>query len=233
MIVMLYTVGTGFLVATAVLLAVAAVLAFSKLRFLSRAARATGTVTALHSDGPAETGGSRQTLRPEIRFATPAGDEVEFTMAVGSRTPRYRIGDAVPVRYDSAAPAATARVPSFLGLWFVPSLLGGLALPMLVAGAGLLIWQGATSRDLAELRRSGKMVTATVMEIDISPRHKGADGTPMYVLKVEAEESATGRRFSFVSDAVDAEIRQAYAIGDKVVVIFDPADPARYHVEVR
>ncbi len=230
---MLPTAAILLFAAAALLLLAAAGLGAAKLSFLSRAARATGTVSALHSDGPAETGGSRQTMRPVIRFATPAGGEVEFTMAVGSRTPRYRIGDAVPVRYDPAAPAASARVQSFLGLWFAPSLLGGMAVPALIAGAGLLLWHGATGRDLAELRRSGKITTATVMEIDIAPRDKDVDGTPMYVLKLEAEESETGRRLSFVSDAIESEIRHAYAIGDKVVVIFDPADPARYYVEVR
>lgn len=214
------------------LILVAGGLVLARLHFLSRAARTEGRVVALRaSDEAAGAGGTTQALRPVVRFADRDGRDVEFMAAVASSPPRYRIGDSVPVRFDPNNPGK-ARVESFLGLWFAPALASGLAAPILLGGIGLSYWHQDPIRDLAELRREGTAVTGVVLRIDHDEARLAPDGTPLYVLSVEAQEPWTGRSFSFRSDPITAERRKDYMIGDKVQVIFDPANPDRYHVNL-
>jgi hypothetical protein len=235
--VILNSIAAVLVVAAVALLAAAGLLALVKLRFLRRAERTTGTVTALRAEGPADGGGNAQMLRPVIRFVARRdvgqGGEVEFTLAAASTPPRYRIGDSVPVRYDPLNPAATARIDSLRSLWLAPALCGGLAVPALIVGVGLFLWHAQEARSLAELRRTGMPVTGVVAQIDLDQLRTGADGKPLYVLSIEAEEPGTRRRRTFTSEAIEADLREDYTIGDKVQVFIDPADPARYLVDLR
>lgn len=229
---MLETAALALLVLAAVLLIAAGGLVLARRRFLTRAARAEGIVVALRGDEPIEIGGKAQMLRPVIRFVADHGREVEFAMAIASTPPPYRVGDTVPVRYDPSDPAATARVESFLGLWFVPSLLTGLAAPALIAGIAVLVWQSQSARDVAELRRTGNQLAGIISQIDHDTAKTGPDGKPMYVLSVEARAPDTGARLIFTSEPISADRRQGYTIGDKVRVIVAPDDPDRYIVEI-
>jgi hypothetical protein len=235
--VILDSIAAVLIVIAVALLAVAGVLAVAKLRFIRRAARTTGTVTALRAEGPTDGGGNAQMLRPVIRFTPPQGagqgGEIEFALAAASTPPRYRIGDSVPVRYDPLNPAATARIDSLRGLWLAPALYGGLAVPALIVAVGLSLWHAQTARGLAELRRTGMPVTGVVAQIDLDQLRTGADGKPLYVLSIEAEEPGTRRRLTFTSEAIEADLREDYTIGDKVRVFIDPTDPARYLVDLR
>lgn len=219
------------------LLAAAGLLALAKLRFIRRAERTTGTVAALRAEGPADGSGNAQMLRPVIRFTPPHGvghgGEVEFALAAASTPPRYRIGDSVPVRYDPLNPAATACIDSLRGLWLAPALCGGLAVPALIVALGLSLWHSQATQSLAELRRTGMPVTGVVAQIDLDQLRTGADGKPLYVLSIEAEEPGTRRRLTFTSEAIEADLREDYTIGDKVRVFIDPADPARYLVDLK
>lgn len=212
---------------------VAGGLVVARLLFLAGAARTEGRVVALKGAGAgAEAGGPSQALRPVVRFPDRDGRAVEFTVPVASSLPRYRIGDPVPVRFDPRNPSRKARVESFLGLWFAPALLGGLALPVLLSGIGLSYWRQDPIRDLAELRRQGTALTGVVLRIDHDEARLAPDGKPLYVLMVEAKEPWTGRSLSFRSEPITAERRELYMIGDKVQVIFDPSNPDRYHVNL-
>lgn len=233
----LNSIAAVLIVIAVALLAVAGLLALAKLRFLGRAERTTGTIASLRAEGPADGGGNAQMLRPVIRFTAlrgvGQGAEIEFALAAASTPPRYRIGDSVPVRYDPTDPAATARIDSFRSLWLAPALCGGLAAPALVVALGLSLWHAQTARDLAELRRTGLAVTGVVAQIDLDQFQTDANGKPLYVLSIEAEEPVTRRRLTFTSEAIGADLREDYTIGDKVQVFIDPADPARYIVDVR
>jgi hypothetical protein len=72
-----------------------------------------------------------------------------------------------------------------------------------------------------------------VAQIDLDQLRTGADGKPLYVLSIEAEEPGTRRRLTFTSEAIEADLREDYTIGDKVRVFIDPADPARYLVDLK
>jgi len=73
---------------------------------------------------------------PKVKFRTPSGREVTFQSEMGSSEPG-RIGDIVAVRYRPEDPDA-AEVDSFMSLWGVAVLSGGLGAVFLFVGLGIL-----------------------------------------------------------------------------------------------
>ncbi len=213
------------------LLLAAGALALLRLEFLAHAARARGLVVSLRPAAAAASHADAQPLTPIVRFAAGKDQDVEFVGGPAASPPRYRIGDAVPVRYRPNDPAGSARIESFRGLWLAPALLAAFAVPVALVAAGLLLWRAADAQDAAELRRSGARISGVVTRIDLAGP-AGAD-PPRFVLIVEAEAPAGGRRLVLESEPVEAATRKAYAIGDRVPVLIDPADPARYRIELR
>ncbi|WP_423370648.1 DUF3592 domain-containing protein [Burkholderia sp. LMG 32019] len=103
----------------AAVLAFCAVQAYRTTIFLSHASRAPGVI--VKSSG-----------HPTIRFETAQGQRIEFVQNGGMDGPP---GTAVPVLYDAAEPAETARAATFLAiwggvLWGLPAGIGFLVLPL-------------------------------------------------------------------------------------------------------
>jgi hypothetical protein len=76
------------------------------------------------------------TFAPLIRF-THEGQVIDFTASTARNPPAYRIGEAVPVLYDEAAPFK-ARIDSFFSLWGRSIIVTGLGTVFLAIG-GLMI----------------------------------------------------------------------------------------------
>lgn len=89
--------------------------------FVSRAARAQGTVVWLNSTS----------ARPEIRFQTQSGSAI--TYAQGGAVFGYHEGDTVDVLYDPREPVV-ASVDRFGALWGFPLLFGLVGLAIVATG---------------------------------------------------------------------------------------------------
>ena len=74
---------------------------------------------------------------PKVRFQTASGREVTFESEMGSSSEAGRIVDTVAVRYRPDQPEA-AEIDSFMSLWGVALLSGGLGLVFLFVGLGIL-----------------------------------------------------------------------------------------------
>jgi len=107
-------IGTALSIATAVSI-------YWQADFVESSLTARGEVVRLNAGGH----------HPEIAFVTKAGDRTSFP--AGSFT-SVEIGDAVPVRYDPAAPRETARIDTLFGIWNEQIFLGALTVLMLLAG---------------------------------------------------------------------------------------------------
>ena len=109
--------GTGFLVASIALTG-------NTLLFLRTSVTATGTVVSnvrveqRDSDGQVSIN-----FAPEFTFAGADGKAYTVTSATSSNPPEFAEGQAVRVLYDPMNPG-TARIDSFLQLWFMPILFG-------------------------------------------------------------------------------------------------------------
>ncbi len=107
--------------------------------FLATAARATGEVIALEPRwSRRRRGGSTCHYYPVVQFQLPDGEWVRFTGQVGSTPPAYRVGQRVEVLYKPGQPRS-ARIRSFLELWFGPILFTGMGgLFLFIGGVSLI-----------------------------------------------------------------------------------------------
>lgn len=64
----------------------------------------------------------RNMQAPVVAFSGPGGP-VEFQSEIGSSPPAFRVGEAVTVLYDPAAPTK-AQLDSFWDKWLLPGVLG-------------------------------------------------------------------------------------------------------------
>ena len=101
--------------------------------FVRHSAVASGTIVGLTENRERE----EISYFPKVRFQTASGREVTFESGMGSSPEAGRIGDTVAVRYRPDQPEA-AEIDSFMSLWGVALLSGGLGLVFLFVGLGIL-----------------------------------------------------------------------------------------------
>lgn len=108
-----------------------------------------------------------QNRKPVVRF--PISDTRHVTIVGGTATtpPAYDIGQKLPVYFDPNQPAH-AFIDTYLERWFVPSLVGGLALLFTVLGAGFVLYTGCRRRRIARLRRNGMKVSGRIVDVSQS-----------------------------------------------------------------
>jgi hypothetical protein len=74
---------------------------------------------------------------PEIEFATLSGTKITYPQ--GGLIFGYRPGQQVRVLYNPQDPAKTACVDTFGALWFVPLILSGIGMALLIGGVASLL----------------------------------------------------------------------------------------------
>lgn len=97
-----------FLVAGLLFLGVAAIASWQTSRFVARSIVVDGRVSALRAGGS----------HPEVEFTSRTGERISYPqngLVFGTHA-----GQAVRVRYDPAAPRASASLDRFGALWTVP-----------------------------------------------------------------------------------------------------------------
>ena len=75
--------------------------------------------------------------RPTVHFTTTSGEDVDFVSSMSSNT--FHEGDEVPVQYHPDHPR-NALISSFMGLWFLPLIFGGLGSLFVIIGILLLFF---------------------------------------------------------------------------------------------
>lgn len=101
--------------------------------FVRHSAVASGTIVALTENRERD----ETSYFPKVKFRTPAGREVTFESEMGSSSEAGRIGDIVAVRYRPDQPDV-AEIDSFMSLWGLVLLFGGLGVVFLFVGLGIL-----------------------------------------------------------------------------------------------
>ena len=113
--------------------------------FVRRAARAQGTVTALVPYQSIDTNSNQSignmpsvsySFQPVVRFQHD-GQQIQFSDSVASNSPAYHVGETVNVLYLESNPY-DARIDSFMSLWLVPMIFGGVGTIFLALGAGMI-----------------------------------------------------------------------------------------------
>jgi hypothetical protein len=101
--------------------------------FVRHSAVASGTIVALTENRETD----EISYFPKVKFQTPSGRDVTFESEMGSSSPAGRIGDIVAVRYRHGQPHV-AEIDSFMSLWGLLLLFGGLGVVFLFVGLGIL-----------------------------------------------------------------------------------------------
>jgi hypothetical protein len=86
---------------------------------------AEGTVVDLSDEGKG--------YRPVVEFVQPDSAPVRFTGGVGSNPPAFRVGEHVRVRYNPDNPQ-DAAIDQYWQIWFLPTFLGIFGAPFLLGG---------------------------------------------------------------------------------------------------
>lgn len=110
------------------------VLSITTIQFIARATTATGTVVSYETTR----GESGTMYKPVVQFKTVDGKTISFTSKVGSSSRSYDYHQEVKVLYDPESPG-NASIKSFLGLWFLPMILGILGCVSSAIGFGIIL----------------------------------------------------------------------------------------------
>ncbi|APB33072.1 hypothetical protein GlitD10_0758 [Gloeomargarita lithophora Alchichica-D10] len=102
--------------------------------FLATAATTTGEVIAL------ERRRSSNVYYPVVKFVGSDGEPVRFEGQVGSTPPAFRVGQMVEVLYNPAQPQS-ARIRSFMELWFGATIFAGIGGVFFLIGGVSLVSQ--------------------------------------------------------------------------------------------
>lgn len=111
--------------------------------FLGNAVSADGVVIDLEERWDSDD--SSYTYYPRVRFETETGQPYEFTGDVGSSPASFDVGEGVRVLFDPADPSS-ARIDSFMQLWFVSVILGGMGLVFSIVGGGSFFAFGSAEK---------------------------------------------------------------------------------------
>ena len=125
-------------------LLLAAYLSWTTLDFARDALRTTGEVVSqfeTHEDGKTK-------YRPRVRFRTEDGDIVTISGQLATDSPRFAVGEQVPVVYRAAQPTE-GRISRFTDNWLGPSLA---ALIGVVGMAGGFLVRRSVRREVAKMK---------------------------------------------------------------------------------
>ncbi len=195
--------------------------------FLSQSKSAEGEVIDLVM-GTSNSSGSRSSY-PVVRFKSDDGQVVTFQGSMGSSPPDFHVGERVTVRYHVENPH-DARIESFVQLWLLPMVFGGLGL--IFSSIGISFWAVvlASSRKKKWLRAHGQIVHAKInsVSLDTSLRVNGQHPYRIYAQRLDSMHNTV---HVFKSDPIwydpESHIHQK-----TVPVYIDPANPKKYLMDV-
>ncbi|MFN6561379.1 MAG: DUF3592 domain-containing protein [Nostoc sp. ChiSLP01] len=121
--------------------------------FVSAAIPAQGTVIQLQQrlSSPDSKGYRSYVYYPVVQFTTRSGESTVFESNSASNPPQFAKGQQIEVLYSPDNPGS-AQINSWLSLWFLPLMLGGLGSSFALVG-GIVIF-----KSLLGLMSSKKMV---------------------------------------------------------------------------
>lgn len=193
--------------------------------FLATAVTAEGTVLALERSRS----GDSNSLRPRVAFTDAEGNRREFVSSVGSSFANFQRGDAVRVFYQPDDPER-ARIDSFLHLWFLPLLLGGMGLVFSSLGGGILTFQMLGRRRATWLREQGERVEAKFqgvsrnLSLQVNGRHP-------FRIACQWQDPADGRVHVFLSENIWYDPTEFLASDQPIPVWIEPGNPKKHLVD--
>jgi len=107
------------------------------------------------------------TFAPVVRFTSQDGIQTKFTSSHGSNPPSYHVGQKVQVFYDPAD-HYDARINTFMSLWGVSTIVGGIGTLLLAVSAGISMTATLRKRADEYLKRNGQQISTDFQSVTLN-----------------------------------------------------------------
>jgi hypothetical protein len=198
-------------------------------RFLQTAVEVPGVVTenVWREDRTSDNRAS-WAFYPRIRFRTADGQEISYISNTGSSPPSYRVNEPITILYDPQQPQH-ASIKSFVELWLLPVLLGGMGLVFSSFGIIAVVWKGVSNRKSAWLQQNGRRIQAEFTRVELNTS-VAVNGANPYRIVCQWLDPARNEMHIFNSANIWFD-PTTYIPGKTIEVLVDPNNPRRYAVE--
>jgi hypothetical protein len=210
-------VGTVFLIISVAFTA-------TTLSFLGGAERTEGVVVdhSLRTSTDRD-GNSRSAYYPVVEFTAPDGQTVSFESSTGSNPPSNDVGDQVEVAYDPDDPS-DARLTSFVSLYLLPLIFGGIGILFTPIGVVLLVIGIGKRNARNKILQHGAEVWAEIAEVTVDFNVRFNNRHP-YVVHATWHDDTTGRTYHSSSDYLRYDPGPNLRGQSQVLVRYNPENP--------
>ena len=169
------------------------------------------------------------TYRPVVEFHTDDGSLVEVTSTMGSNSPSFRVGESVQVYYHADRPHQ-AKINSFLSLWGLPLIFGGIGGIFFLVGFVMIYMARRRAAEVEYLKRRGSPVQAELQGVERN-RSVRVNGRSPYRIYAQWQNPFTSKLHVFKSENIWFDPEQ-YMKGDQVTVLIDEQNPEKHYMDI-
>jgi hypothetical protein len=209
-----------------VMLLVGGALVMNTKRFIANAASAPGIVVDLQ---PKRDSDGDTLYAPVVEYRPPDSAVVTFTSLTSSRPAEFSVGEGVEVLYDRANPS-DARIRSFGQLWLGPLILSILGFMFTGAGVWYVFWGRAEKRKRNYLMAYGTAIETRFQSVERNTSLE-VNGRHPWCIVSQWTNPASGNVRIFKSENLWFDPSEFVKPG-KIMVLLDPANEQRYHMDV-
>ena len=205
--------------------------------FLATAKETDGEVVELISKRDSD----GTTYRPRVRYRPQGGYDMFFESSVSSNPPAFDVGEKVKVLYEPGNPQS-AKINSFMSLWFGVLISGVLGLIFSAVGLGTLVHAIRKHKMYGWLEKYGQTITVKVNETYqrvADKKTRNTNGRTVYVKsggddfwKINAQWQNPRDQKIYVFESEPIAFDPAEYVRETVNVRIDPNNPKRYRMDI-
>jgi Protein of unknown function (DUF3592) len=202
-----------------ILLGVCSFFSINTLKFLDKATLSKGIVISQNY--------SQGRSYPIVEFKDKYGSKRRFQSSIGTSPALYEKGDRIDVLYLPWV-NNSAKINSFLSLWFFPLLTGILGFIFFDIGLGMFITQWVKMKKKAYLLRYGLKIETKIIAIRENRRILVNNTHPF---KIYSQGCFNDKTYSFTSDNIWSYPIECLS-NTTIAVYIDKNNPKKYYVDI-
>ncbi|MBU0578288.1 DUF3592 domain-containing protein [Patescibacteria group bacterium] len=167
------------------------------------------------------------TYKPIVEFITETGEVITFAGSVSSDPPAYSVGEEVEVLYIPDNPQR-AEIKSFLQLWFMPLIMGGIGIIFFGVGFGIFLYRRYRKKLIERLKMSGRVIETEFVRVNVNT-NLAINGKHPYNIITQYNENGTVHVFKSENIWYDPT---NYVTQKKITVMVDPNSMKKYYMDI-
>ncbi|RFA25573.1 hypothetical protein CAI21_18785 [Alkalilimnicola ehrlichii] len=207
----------------------AGVTGYNSYRFVTTAEPTVGVVLEVRREIGRDSDGN-QTVRyyPVVRYQGPNG-MATYRSRSGSSSPRFSVGELVPMLYDPANPR-NVRMDDFFDLWTATVLFSVFGVIFTLVGGSAVFVFVRRANIVKTLKRNGHRVRARIEGVGRNNSLQ-VNGRSPWRISCQWHDPSTRRVHVFFSDNLWFDPSQYIEKGQEVDVLVDLRNPKRHYVD--